>query len=568
MSETKEATSATNSGAAPKIPNLTEAIDSLFTGLNRSDAPGAVAGVVMGGRLIYRRAFGLASVALGVANMPSTRMRIGSTSKHFTCTAALLLAEEGKLDLDASVRAYIPELPPMANEPTLRQLMNHIGGLRDYLDVAFVGNDTAVQPQGSALAAQVRQRDVNFAIGDKFIYNNGGYHLVSICIERVAGMPFEQVLQERLFDPLGMVDTISLPTDLTIERGMATLHIPRTKGGWRLGVFPSAEVRGEGAIVSTIDDMLRWLTCVRTADTKVMTADSWRQLFETARLADGTPTDYALGLMVHQYRGVDVIHHAGTVMGGACQMLTVPRYKLDIVIMTNGGQLDPSETASRIIDIVLGDERLGEREKIAATVDYAALIGTRYRGQTSGLVLGFGDGAKENQKGQLGLNLLGNPPIPLRVDGDKLLLPTWVAALGPYEMTLAPLGSAGAPDTLDIREGAVSEHYLRISAEAPTIADTAPKIVGNYCSNDADASATIELSAQGDLLVKMQGRIGSSVLKLELLDDVAIQARPFDSEALQLMSVLTLERKSGEVTGFRMHTGRTRGLHFRRVAAG
>lgn len=567
MSKTTAAAPSTNDEAPPKKPSTIEAIDALFANLNRSDAPGAVVGVAKDGRSIYRRAFGLASVALGVANMPTTRMRIGSTSKHFTCAAALLLAEEGKLDIDTSVRTYIPELPS-TNEPTLRQLMNHISGLRDYLDVTFVGNGTAIQPAGSALAAQVRQKDVNFPTGEKFIYNNGGYHLLSICIERVAGMPFERFLQERLFDPLGMVDTVSVPSDLTIERGMATLHIPRASGGWRLGVFPSVEVRGEGAIVSTTDDMLRWLACVRTADTKVMSADSWRQLFETAHLVDGTPTHYALGLMLHPYRGVDVIHYAGGVMGGACQMLTVPQHGLDIVVITNGAPLDPSATASSIVDAVLGDSVLGERERIASSADYAPLLGSRYRGESSGLVLGFDEGAREDQKGQLGLKLLGNPPFPLRVDGDKLLLPTWVAALGPYELTLAPLGSAAAPQTLDIREGARSERYLRMPTEAPTVAAVAPKIVGNYHSSDADASANIELSADGGLLMKQQGSIGSTVYKLEPLDDVAVQVLPYDAEALPLMGALKLEHEAGKVTGFRMHTGRTRGVHFERVAAG
>ena len=103
-------------------------LDELFASVNRSDAPGLVAGVAQHGKLLYRRGFGLASVEHGVVNSPRTRMRIGSTSKHFTCLAVMLLAEVGKLDIDAGIRTYLPELPALWPEPTLRQMMNHSRG--------------------------------------------------------------------------------------------------------------------------------------------------------------------------------------------------------------------------------------------------------------------------------------------------------------------------------------------------------------------------------------------------------------------------------------------------------
>ena len=119
------------STTAPPAPKTNiEAIDELFKPVNRSDAPGLVVGIAQCGKILYRRGFGLASVELGVANTPRTRMRIGSTSKHFTCVAALLLAEEGKLDIDAGVRRYLPELRDLQPEPTLRQLMTHTSGYR------------------------------------------------------------------------------------------------------------------------------------------------------------------------------------------------------------------------------------------------------------------------------------------------------------------------------------------------------------------------------------------------------------------------------------------------------
>src|ERR1700679_3416902 len=130
MSDTKTAE------AEAPAKSVTEQLDALFGPGNRADEPGLVVGGVKDGATIYRRGFGMASLETSVANTPKTRMRIGSTSNHFTCLLALLLAEEGKLDMDAPIRTYIPELTGPGGDPTVRQLVQHRGGSRCYLDLA------------------------------------------------------------------------------------------------------------------------------------------------------------------------------------------------------------------------------------------------------------------------------------------------------------------------------------------------------------------------------------------------------------------------------------------------
>ena len=316
--------------------SVREQLDALFAPWNRIDEPGLAVGVAKDGAVIYRRGFGMASLETAVAVTPKTRMRIGSTSKHFTCLLALLLAEEGKLDLDAPIRAYIPELTGPGGEPTLRQLVQHRGGSRCYLDIGFIGHGSNIPPLGRALAVQMRQTGRNFEPGEAMIYNNGGYHLVSIAIERVGGAPFEAQLKARLFDVVGMPDTASIPSDQDITPGIATMHVP-TRGGWRRGIFPSDEVRGEGAIVSTVDDMLRWMAHLRARD-RFGSAKSWAELTERPRYANGAVGSYALGLMLDEYRGLRAVHHSGGVIGGTAQMLTFPEDGLDVIILANGAR--------------------------------------------------------------------------------------------------------------------------------------------------------------------------------------------------------------------------------------
>lgn len=537
------------------------ALDALFEPFRRSDAPGMVVGVARRGRLLYRRGFGMASIEHGVANGPRTRMRIGSTSKHFTCLAALLLAEEGKLDLDAGVRTYIPELPPFADgaaEPTLRQLMTHTGGLRDSLDVGFIASGMTIKPRGESMAVQVRQRDVNFAPGEKTLYNNGGYHMLSHAIARVSGMPFERFLAERIFAPLGMVDTESVPTDFAILPGMATLHVPQPGGGWRRGVFPSEEVLGEGAIVSTVDDMLRWLAHLRAPAT-VGSAASWAQMTAPARLNNGLLTVYALGLMVERYRGVDVIHHGGTVIGGHCQMLTVPAHELDVILISNGAKASLFDLANDVVEAVLGQDAFPLPAHAPAMVaDYAPLVGSVYASPSGDTVVSFGDAG-----GKLGLVVHNSPPIPLRTEAGALLLDFNRSATGPYRVRVDLLAAdAPAPAAL-IFEDAGTVHTLERLPPAPPLAQAGGALAGRYRAPDLAADAVIGVEGEA-LRLRIAGEHGPSTMALTPLSS-GLFGWTFVGDLAPLGGTLAVERDGETVTGLRLNTLRTRHMHLQRI---
>ncbi|WP_244134107.1 serine hydrolase domain-containing protein [Burkholderia gladioli] len=536
------------------------ALDDLFQAYKRGDAPGMVVGVARHGRTLYRRGFGLASVELGVANTPSTRMRIGSTSKHFTSLAVLLLAEQGKLDPDASIRHYLPELPKLEAEPSLRQLMSHTGGYRCQLDLGFIADGMAIQAKGSALAAQLRQRAANFAPGEASLYCNGAYHLLSHVVARVGGMPFEQFLRERIFLPLGMADTASVPSDFEIHRGMATLHLPLPDGGWRRGIFPSEELLGEGALVSTLDDMLRWLAHLRGPKT-VGSEASWAQMTTPARLNNGTVIPYALGLMRHDYRGVEVIHHAGGVIGGASQMLTVPDHELDVIIMTNGAMANPVALANQVVDALLGDE-LGAPAEKAATARFRPLLSARYRAPDTGHVIGFGDVG-----GKLGLSFLNGPAMPLTDDGEVLRVGFQEIAAGPLSLPVAQLSDLReAPASLQFSDAGNTSIFERLPAEAPSLAQAGAALVGNY--HAADLGAYAEIRFDGDVLnLYVHGAHAVSVMQLEAFHlDVFGMKSPV--AVLSLHGIVNVKRRDGRVTGFVLDTLRTRHLQFDRKDRG
>lgn len=535
--------------------SITEALDALFQPVNRSDTPGVVVGVARHGNAIYRRAFGLASIEHGVANTLATRMRIGSTSKHFACLAALLLAEEGKLDIDAGVRRYLPELPAGLPEPTLRQFMTHTSGMRDSLDVGFLAAGLTIKPKGEGLAVQVRQRGINFAPGDKMMYNNGGYHLLSLAIERVSGMAFEQFLKERIFEPLAMLDTASVPSDFEIHRGVASMHVAQPDGSYRRGMFPSEEIKGEGAIISTVDDMLRWLAHLRGPHT-VGSEESWRQMLAPALLNNGMLSTYSLGLLLEKYRGIDVIHHGGTVIGGTCQMLTVPEHALDIIILSNGAPVSVPELANKVLDAVLGEEAFPlPAERIAASADYQPLIGARYASPSADMVFGFGE-----TDGKLGFIVHNSPAVPVREENGALCLDFGRTVTGPYRVAVE---AGAAPQTLQLEDAGTSHLLIRLPAASPALAEAGQPLVGRYRAPDLHGNASIAFDGDA-LLLHIASEYGPNVLTLTAYShDVFGWA--YTGQLAPLGGTLHVERENGRISGLRLNSLRTRHLHLERI---
>jgi D-aminopeptidase len=530
--------------------SVTEQLDALFAPWGRTDEPGLVVGVVKDGLLIYRRGFGMASLEHGVANTPTTRMRIGSTSKHFTCLLALLLAEEGRFDLDQPIRSYIPELTGPGGDPTSRQLMQHRGGSRCYLDLAFIGHGISLPPLGWPLKAQARQQGRNFAPGEAMIYNNGGYHLVSIALERVGGAPFEDQLKARLFDVVGMPDTASIPTDHDVTPGIATFHLPRRDGRWRRGLVWTDELRGEGAIVSTVDDMLRWMAHLRSRSL-FGSPSSWSQLVELPTYADGRVGAYALGLLRGTYRGLDILHHSGGVAGGSSQMLLLPSDGLDVFIMANGArEANPARLAEQIVDIVLAD-RVGPEASPLKAEDYQAWLGDWWSPETA-MVYSLID-----QQGSLALaTAMSGIGGLLEPRGDGRLAEP-AGGIGEVEVALE------RGDTLTIGFGGKSASYERLAATATDAAVFAAAAAGTYFSHDADATATI--AAEGKALtIRTSDGLGEVTAPLIPLSAAVAYSKP-GSLLAQFRNTITLDVENGRASGFRLSTPRTRNLEFLRA---
>lgn len=552
---------AESAAPAPATADAIEkALDALIVPYARSDAPGLVIGVAHHGRVLLRRGAGMASLEHAVGNTACTRMRIGSASKQFTCLAVLLLEEDGLLHADDPLDRHVPELPYPSGVPTLRQLMSHTGGMRCHIDVASVAAGMEIQPRGTAMATMKRQVRANFPPGSAQVYCNSGYHLLSVVVERVSGMPFERFLDERIFQPLGLHQTESLPSDFQLRAGMATLHVPHpdgTPGRWQRGIFPSQEVRGEGAMISTVDDMLAWLAHLRTAPRRVGSEASWQAMLTPAVLDNGLQLPYALGLFMAPYRGLDTVYHTGAVAGGLCQMLTVPSHALDIVVMTNGAAVSPAALAKKVIDTVLADHVQGpSAPKLATPRRFGHLDGTFWR-DDGGAVIGFGKVGRT-----LGISYLFSPPGPLlRDEGRTLCVAAEDAGLGPFEFVVADLlpdRSGRPPRQITMTDGGRPVRLRRVPARAPSVGSMAARLAGRYRSDELDADVVIALE-QDALVMRLAGSHGRAVVNLSpVAADLLRMA--WRGELPQTMGALLVD---GD--GLRIFTFRTRGARLVRV---
>ncbi len=531
------------------IDTRLQQIDRLLSRWDSTHAPGLVVAIAQRGCTLYRRAFGMASLEAHVANSPSTRMRIGSTSKHFLALLALLLQEEGCLDLDAPIDAYVPELTGVNARPTVRQLLQHRGGTRCHVDLGFIGHGAFAPPPGCALATLRRQQGCNFPPGTAMIYNNGGYHLASLAVSRVSGRPLSSVLEQRVLRPLRMSATELVPSDYLITPGMAGLHVPSPDGGWSRGIFSSHEVLGEGGIVSTVDDMLVWAAHLRSHD-RFGAPESWRQLTAPAAERDGTPGYYGLGIMAASYRGVPVLRHAGGVMGGASEMISAAESELDIVILSNGArEASPVLLANRVMDILLEDQ-LGPAAVPPAAAPLEGRLGD-YGSRHSGMVYGL-----EQENGAVMLRVAKYPAamgLELMPDGSW---ETGLTGLGKIKVSLTPGGEDIAIEFAGLRE--------RLSRLHP---DTAPAFSGNltaerFCSEESGIEAQI-LDTGAGLIMRTRDQWGSAEFDLLPIDAhwAHLRSRPDPSHFGAVMYIPP--DKNGQ--SFILNSARTRNLVFNRV---
>lgn len=327
-------------------------LDSIFSRFAAAKvSPGCAVGLTRDDSLILTRNYGLADVAHRTPIRADTRFYLASLSKQFTAMSIVLLAEDGRLSLDDSVRRWIPEVPSFGAPITLRELLQHTSGLRDYYTLLGVsGWPTDGQlTETQFLDLVAHQRSLNFRPGDEFLYSNTGYALLAIVVQRASGKSLRDFAAERIFQPLGMTDTEFRDDHRLLVQDAAVGY--EAAGGKLRESEWNSDVVGDGGVFSTVGDLAKWDANFTSG--RVGGAEGVALLQQPGRLNDLAPVQYGFGLAIGRLGGLKTISHSGSYGGFRSTYLRFPERNASVITLCNTTAA-PSTLAEQVALVMFG----------------------------------------------------------------------------------------------------------------------------------------------------------------------------------------------------------------------
>lgn len=328
-------------------------IDSVFIGWNSTASPGCALGVSYRDQVVLERAWGMAELEHRVPNTPATVFESGSVSKQFTTAAVILLALDGKLSLDDDIRRHVPEVPDYGSPITIRHLIHHTSGLKDWGAVAGIGG----WPRGSRIYTHAhvleiigRQRTLNHPPGDEYIYSNTNYNLLAIIAERVSGESLPALTKRLIFDPLGMTSTGWRDDFQRLVPGRAQAYAG-ARDMWRLQM-PNENVYGNSSLLTTVGDLLLWnanATHLRVGGEAFL-----HEQLRQGRLNSGGEISYAGGVQVTRDAAGVLVSHTGSTAGYRAYLGRHPETGWGIAILCNASNASPGFLGGQVSDAVHG----------------------------------------------------------------------------------------------------------------------------------------------------------------------------------------------------------------------
>jgi CubicO group peptidase (beta-lactamase class C family) len=361
--------------AAPTPAAPSAAIDALLKASFPADRPGAAVIVTKGGETLFRKAYGMADLELGVPLQPDMVFRLGSITKQFTAAAILMLAEEGKLSPQDPIEKHLPGYPTQGHTITIEHLLTHTSGIQSYTDMPGWMTSRILSPMTvTELIDGFKKEPMQFAPGERWAYNNSGYILLGAIVEKASGKTYEAFVQERIFQRLGMTASYYDSTEAIIPR--------RAPGYRREGDQPRnarylsmTQPYAAGSLASTVDDLARWDASLYTETLlkKASLEGAWTPYV----LKGGKATGYGYGWGVSKLRGRRAISHGGGIFGFSTYAVRLPDEHVYVAVLCNSDSppADPGYLGKKIAALVVGDPF---PEPVAITLEPKAL--ERYAG--------------------------------------------------------------------------------------------------------------------------------------------------------------------------------------------
>jgi CubicO group peptidase (beta-lactamase class C family) len=532
--------------------SLNAKVDAIFAQYDKPDSPGYALGVIKDGKLVYARGYGMANLEHGVPNGPNLVYDIGSTSKQFTAASVLLLAQRGKLSLDDDVRKHVPELTAYQKPITIRNLLHHTSGVRDYTTLFSLAgvnfDDTTTEKD--ALDIIVRQKALNFTPGDEWLYSNSGYFLLSVIIKRASGKSLAEFAKENIFSPLGMKHTLILDDHKKIVPMRATGYSPNPRGDFQIEMS-NFEQTGDGAVQTSVEDLLLWDQ--NFYEPKVGGKTFLEQMQGVGALNNGEKHRYASGLFIGEYKGLRRIDHGGSWAGYRSELARFPDQKFSVACLCNLRTVNPSALVSQVADIYLADHFKAADPPMAIE---------KTGGDSSATVVI----AEEKLKEKVGVyrSLTNGELRRVTLRDGKLRIDAFTQSsleLKPFSGTQFNIaGQDGASVEFKLAGGKTQLHLSRNNRKPETFeqveafepsGEQLNEFAGNYYSEELDTTYRMIVEQGALFVIDRSGR--KRPLLPRIRDAFAVLSGP---------QFEFIRDAAGKVSGFAVHAGRIRNVRF------
>ena len=542
----------------PVATRPADRVDQIMAGFANAATPGAVVAVIRDGEIAFSRAYGAANLQHAVPFRVDTRTNIGSTSKQFTAFAIELLAQRGELSLDDDVREHLPELPDFGKLVTIRHLLTHTSGYREFLNaLALTGRrlDHGDWIEREEIVRLVqRQPELQNDPGAEWNYNNTGFALLARIVERKSGMDFADFMRENVFEPLGMENTVVRAVPSQVIRNSAQGYVPGEGGVWADASDLSGAM-GAGGIYTTVGDLARWMRNFRRAT--VGGPSTFADMTTRYVLTSGDTTDYGLGLFIDEYRGLRRVQHGGADVAHRSTLVYYPELDAGVVVLSNNATANVAQLADRVTDVFFAD-RLAPRDTEGEAVasgeafdaadfdaqDFDGLAGRYELAAAPGFILSF-----TTEDGEFFTQATGQPRFPIFPTSDS----TFELRVVEASMTFHR-GADGRADSLTLHQN--GHHVARRVAGDAWSPDVAAlrEYTGRFYSPELETFYVFAIEDGG--LVLRHNRL-EEALKLTPGSE-----RDRFAATFPLAEVEFTRGEDGSVQGIVVANGRTRGVRF------
>jgi CubicO group peptidase (beta-lactamase class C family) len=327
--------------------------DKLLSAVYPAGQPGAAVLVQKDGQVVLRKGYGMANLELGIPVTPENVFEVGSVTKQFTAAAILLLQERGQLRVEDPITKYLPDYPTHGQTITIENLLTHTSGIPSYTGLPEWYPHIREDLKPADVAALFKDKPLEFTPGERWAYDNSGFFLLGMIVEKVSGKTYEQFVEEEIFHKLGMTHSRYGHSEEIVP--LRASGYSKDDQGFRNTAFISmTQPYAAGALMSTVDDLAIWARALQ-GETLLKKASLDRML-TAHRLPSGLSTQYGYGMGVLDFRGTRVLGHGGDIFGYTANVTWAPEERVFVAILSNNDASDPrpDDLALRILAKAVG----------------------------------------------------------------------------------------------------------------------------------------------------------------------------------------------------------------------